>query len=130
MGKAAVPPEVLNKRGPLTDDERRLIERQTLEGERILERVDFLSGALPLVRHCRERWDGAGYPDGLAGDRIPLGARVLGVCDAHDAMRRDRPYRRALPPTAVRDEMRSAAGVQFDSRVIDAFLATFGDSEG
>jgi diguanylate cyclase (GGDEF)-like protein len=126
IGKVAVPDQILNKPGPLTDAERREVERHTEVGAQILAEVDFLAGVLPLVRHCHERWDGGGYPDGLAGDRIPLGARVILVCDAHDAMTADRPYRRALAPDVARAEIRSAAGREFDSRVADAFLEAVG----
>jgi HD-GYP domain-containing protein (c-di-GMP phosphodiesterase class II) len=122
IGKIAVPETVLNKRGPLTEDEWREIERHPVVGEQILQPVDFLERVRPLVRHCHERWDGAGYPDGLAGDSIPLGARVILVCDAHDAMTRDRPYRSALPAEMAAEEIRSFAGRQFDERVATAFL--------
>ena len=122
IGKVAVPERILNKPGPLTESEKREVERHAAVGAEILSEVDFLQGVLPLVRHCHEHWDGGGYPDGLAGDRIPLGARVILVCDAHDAMTADRPYRRALAPDAAYAEMRSATGRQFDSRVMTAFL--------
>jgi diguanylate cyclase (GGDEF)-like protein len=126
IGKIAVPERILNKPGPLTESERREVERHAEAGAEILSEVDFLEGVLPLVRHCHEQWDGRGYPDGLAGDRIPLGARVILVCDAHDAMTADRPYRRALAPEQARDEIRLAAGRQFDSRVAKAFLEAVG----
>jgi diguanylate cyclase (GGDEF)-like protein len=130
IGKIAVPERILNKPGPLTESEKREVERHTLVGEEILSPVSFLEEVLPLVRHCHERWDGAGYPDGLAGDSIPLGARVILVCDAHDAMTTDRPYRRALAPDVALAEIREAAGRQFDSRVADVFLETVGGREG
>jgi diguanylate cyclase (GGDEF)-like protein len=126
IGKVAVPERILNKPGPLTEAERREVERHVEVGAEILADVDFLEGVLPLLRHSHEHWDGGGYPDGLAGDRIPLGARVILVCDAHDAMTADRPYRRALPPDTARDEIRSSAGRQFDSRVASAFLDAVG----
>jgi diguanylate cyclase (GGDEF)-like protein len=126
IGKVAVPDRILNKAGPLTEAEKREVERHVEVGAEILAQVDFLSGVLPLVRHCHEHWDGGGYPDGLAGDRIPLGARVILVCDAHDAMTADRPYRRALAPAAAYAEIRSAAGREFDSRVASAFLEAVG----
>jgi hypothetical protein len=126
IGKVAVAERILTKPGPLTESEKREVERHTLVGEQILAEVDFLSGVLPLVRHCHEHWDGRGYPDGLAGERIPLGARVILVCDAHDAMTADRPYRRALAPDAAREEIRSAAGRQCDSRVAHAVLDAVG----
>jgi diguanylate cyclase (GGDEF)-like protein len=122
IGKVAVPERILNKPGPLTESEKREVERHVEVGTEILSEVDFLAEVLPLVRHCHEQWDGGGYPDGLSGDTIPLGARVLLVCDAHDAMTADRPYRRALPPEAAREEIRAAGGRQFDERVASAFL--------
>ena len=126
IGKVAVPEQILNKPGPLTDSERREVERHVEIGAEILSEVDFLAEVLPLVRHCHEHWDGGGYPDGLAGDTIPLGARVILVCDAHDAMTADRPYRRALAPDAAREEIRSSVGRQFDKRVASAFLDAVG----
>jgi diguanylate cyclase (GGDEF)-like protein len=129
IGKVAVPERILNKPGPLTESERREVERHVEVGAEILSEVEFLEGVLPLVRHCHEHWDGGGYPDGLAGDRIPLGARVILVCDAHDAMTADRPYRRALPPDVASDEIRAAVGRQFDSRVASAFLDAVGKRE-
>ena len=127
IGKIAVPETILNKPGPLTEAERREVERHPLVGEQILEPVEFLERVRPLVRHCHERWDGGGYPDGLSGESIPLGARVILVCDAHDAMTRDRPYRGAMPERMARDEIRTFAGVQFDERVTAAFLEAVGE---
>jgi GAF domain-containing protein len=92
-----VPDWILNKPGPPTDDERAVMERHTIVGEQILAPVEFLAGVRPLVRHEHERWDGRGYPDGLAGEEIPLGARIIPACDALHAMTSDRPYRAALP---------------------------------
>jgi putative nucleotidyltransferase with HDIG domain len=126
IGKVAVPERILNKPGPLTEAEKREVERHVEVGAEMLAEVEFLEGVLPLVRHCHEHWDGGGYPDGLAGDRIPLGARVILVCDAHDAMTADRPYRRALAPDRARAEIECAAGRQFDSRVASAFLEAVG----
>jgi HD-GYP domain-containing protein (c-di-GMP phosphodiesterase class II) len=126
IGKVAVPERILNKPGPLTESEKREVERHVEVAAEILAGVDFLRGVLPLVRHCHEHWDGSGYPDGLSGDTIPLAARVILVCDAHDAMTADRPYRPALAPDAAYAEIRSAAGQQFDSRVASAFLEAVG----
>ncbi|MBA2794405.1 MAG: GAF domain-containing protein, partial [Thermoleophilaceae bacterium] len=95
IGKIAVPEAILNKRGPLNSHEREEVERHTVVGERILSTVDFLKEVLPLVRHEHERWDGHGYPDGLSGEDIPLGSRIILACDAYDAMTTDRPYRAA-----------------------------------
>jgi diguanylate cyclase (GGDEF)-like protein len=127
IGKISVPETILNKPGPLTDSERVQVERHPLVGEQILQPVEFLDQVRPLVRHCHERWDGGGYPDGLAGDQIPLGARVIQVCDAHDAMTRDRPYRPAMPSDAARAEIQSYAGAQFDRDVAAAFLEEVGE---
>jgi hypothetical protein len=122
IGKIAIPEQILNKPGPLTERERIEVMRHPVVGSQILQPVEFLSRILPLVRHCHEHWDGNGYPDGLAGERIPLGARVILVCDAHDAMTRDRPYRSALPEASAREEIETNAGRQFDTRVAAAFL--------
>ena len=122
IGKIAVPEAILNKRGPLDPDEWEILKRHTIVGEQILAPVDFLAGVLPTVRHEHERWDGGGYPDGLAGTAIPLGARIVLVCDAYHAMTSDRPYRDALPEAAAREELVAGAGSQFDPDVVAAFL--------
>jgi putative nucleotidyltransferase with HDIG domain len=122
IGKIAVPESILNKPGPLTDEERAVMERHTIVGEQILAPVEFLASVRPLVRHEHERWDGAGYPDGLAGEAIPLGSRIILACDALHAMTSDRPYRRALPLAAAIGELRRHAGTQFDPRVVEALL--------
>jgi diguanylate cyclase (GGDEF)-like protein len=123
IGKLAVAESILSKPGPLTADERREMERHTVAGERILAPVTFLAEVLPLVRHAHERWDGEGYPDRLAGEQIPLGARIILACDAYDAMTSDRPYRRGMAPADARAELARAAGSQFDPRVVDVLLA-------
>ncbi|MGI8846102.1 MAG: diguanylate cyclase domain-containing protein [Thermoleophilaceae bacterium] len=122
IGKVAVQDEVLAKSAPLTAAERSEIEAHTLVAERILASVEFLSEVLPLVRHEHERWDGRGYPDGLAGESIPLGARIVLACDAYDAMITDRPYRSAMTATQARAELMAGAGSQFDERVVAALL--------
>ena len=122
IGKIAVTESILNKRGPLSPAERREIERHTEVGERILSSVDFLSDVLPLVRHEHERWDGLGYPDGLSGEDIPLGSRIILACDAYDAMTTDRPYRAAMSDEQARAELLRNAGAQFDERVVAALM--------
>jgi HD-GYP domain-containing protein (c-di-GMP phosphodiesterase class II) len=122
IGKLAVPEAILNKPGPLTEDEFAVVKRHTVVGEQILAPVEFLEEVLPLVRGAHERWDGAGYPDGLAGEEIPLGARIVFACDTYDAMTTDRPYRAALPEEEARTELRRVAGTQLDPRVVDALL--------
>jgi diguanylate cyclase (GGDEF)-like protein len=123
IGKVSVSEAVLNKRGPLTESERTEIERHAVVGEGILSSVEFLADVRPLVRHAHERWDGAGYPDGLAGDDIPLGARIVHACDAFDAMTAERPYREPLSEADARDQLAAGAGAQFDPQVITALLA-------
>ena len=126
IGKIAVPESILDKPGPLTPEERAVMERHTVVGEQILAPVEFLAGVCKLVRHEHERWDGGGYPDGLAGEDIPLGARIILACDALHAMTSDRPYRRALPVAVAHAELRRHAGTQFDPQVVDALLAEVG----
>ena len=122
IGKIAVPEAILTKQGPLDEAERAQVERHVLVGEQILKAVDFLSGARRLVRHEHERWDGLGYPDGLAGDDIPLGSRIILACDALGAMTSDRPYRPAMTLPDACAELRRCAGTQFDPAVVDVLL--------
>jgi len=123
IGKIAIPERILNKRGPLSADERVLMERHTEVGEQILSPVEFLEGVRRLVRHEHERWDGNGYPDRLRGEEIPLGSRIILVCDALHAMTSDRPYRRAMPLDEALEELRRGAGMQFDPAVVAAMLS-------
>jgi diguanylate cyclase (GGDEF)-like protein len=130
VGKVAIPEDILLKPGRLTADEWAFMRRHTEIGERILAAAPSLSGAAKIVRGSHERWDGAGYPDGLAGQDIPLGARIVAVCDAFDAMVSDRPYRRRLPREEALAELRRCAGGQFDPAVVSAFLdAVAGDPQ-
>jgi HD-GYP domain-containing protein (c-di-GMP phosphodiesterase class II) len=122
IGKIAVPESILNKPGPLTDEERAQVERHVIVGEQILAPVEFLAGVRPLVRHGHEHWDGRGYPDRLAGERIPLGSRIILACDALDAMTSDRPYRAAMPEGEARRELRRFSGSQFDPSIVEALL--------
>jgi diguanylate cyclase (GGDEF)-like protein len=123
IGKVAIPDAILRKPGPLDDDEWAFIRRHPVIGERILAGAPALAPVAELVRASHERYDGAGYPDGLAGAAIPLGGRIVAVCDAFHAMLADRPY---SPPRTVDDalaELRRCAGEQFDPAVVDAFAA-------
>ena len=122
VGKIAVPDAILNKPGPLTEDEWQFIRQHTLIGERILGAAPSLADAARLVRASHERMDGTGYPDGLLGEEIPLGARVIGVCDAFDAMTSARPYRATpLSVEGALAELRENAGTQFDPQVVEMF---------
>jgi response regulator RpfG family c-di-GMP phosphodiesterase len=122
IGKIGIPDGILQKPGPLTRAERKRMQTHTVIGEQMLCGVAVLKGqGLQIVRSHHERWDGRGYPDALAGPSIPLGARVFAVADALDAMTSNRPYRRALPWRAARDEIVAQRGKQFDPDVVDAF---------
>ena len=125
VGKVRVPNEIINKPGKLTDEEFEIIKRHTIEGEQMLLRVGGLLGEVGrIVRSCHERWDGNGYPDGLAGEQIPLIARIVCCCDAFNAMTTDRSYRKALPLSEALAELRRVRGTQFDPMVVDALIAT------
>jgi ribonuclease P protein subunit RPR2 len=123
VGKIGIPDAILRKPGLLTHAERQRMQEHTLIGERMLAGIPFLEGeGLRVVRSHHERWDGGGYPDGLADHRIPLTARVFAVADSLDAMTSHRPYRRALPWEAAHDEILAQSGRQFDPQVVAAFL--------
>ena len=121
IGKIGVPPGVLEKPGPLTLHERRLMERHSEAGETILGKVDAYAEIARIVRHHHERVDGLGYPDGVAGDQIPLISRIICVADAYNAMTSDRPYREAMSSSVARSRLAQAAGSQFDGDVVAAF---------
>lgn len=124
VGKVKIPNEIINKPGPLTDGERAIINTHTIEGERMLEKVGGLLGEVGyLVRSCHERWDGAGYPDGLAGEDIPLVARIVCACDALSAMTTTRSYRKAMSHDEAIGELERSAGSHFDPRVVAALIA-------
>ena len=130
VGKAAIPDAILEKPGPLTDAEWTFMRRHTIVGERILTAAPALAPVGQLVRSSHERWDGGGYPDGRAGEAIPLGARIVFVCDAFHAMTSDRPYSRARSPEEAIAELHRAAGTQFDPRVVAAFVETWHEEVG
>jgi diguanylate cyclase (GGDEF)-like protein len=123
VGKLAIPEDILSKTGPLSEDEWQFVKRHTLIGERILAAAPALGMAAKIVRSTHERWDGAGYPDGLTEDQIPLGARIIAVCDAFDAMTSHRAYGPALTIEDGLRELSKCAGSQFDPQVVDAFAA-------
>lgn len=122
LGKIQVPEDILYKPGPLTPDERRIMQRHPVWGAEILEGIPPLHHAIPVTRHHHERWDGQGYPDGFAGNDIPLAARIVCVVDAFDAMVSDRPYRKGLPFAEACEIIREGSGTQFDPQVAQAFL--------
>jgi diguanylate cyclase (GGDEF)-like protein len=121
IGKIAVPGSILAKRGPLTPDERAIVEEHPILGARILESIRFLRGVVPIVRSGRERWDGTGYPDKIAGDAIPHAARVLRIVVDYHAMLVDRPYRVALRPETALAELRRLAGSWYDPNIVSEF---------
>jgi two-component system, cell cycle response regulator len=126
IGKVAVPDDVLAKPGPLDSEEWGVVRQHTIAGERILRAAPSLAAAAPLVRASHERWDGAGYPDGLAGEQIPIGARIIGACDAYMAMRSVRRYGVRPSRAEALDELRRRAGEQFDPIVVDALCDEIG----
>ena len=122
IGKIGVPETVLGKRGALTEDEWVLMRRHPVLGAQIVAPFDFLATAAPIIRHHHERADGSGYPDGLRGEAIPVGACVIAVADVYDALTSDRPYRAALSPEQAREHLSAQAGRTLDARVVAAFL--------
>jgi diguanylate cyclase (GGDEF)-like protein len=120
IGKVAIPDEIISKPGPLDADEWAFMRRHTIVGERIIAAAPALGAAARLVRSSHETWDGGGYPDALAGEEIALGARIIAVCDAFDAMTSERPYARARTITEALAELRRCAGTQFDPDVVAA----------
>lgn len=132
VGKIGVPEQILRKPGPLTPEERAVMQRHAELGARILDNVAGMEGAAALVLRHQERFDGRrdgpfpGYPGGLAGEAIPLGARIIAVADAFDAMTSDRPYRAGRSPAQAAEELRRESGRQFDPRVVEAFLDELG----
>ena len=123
IGKMGVPDSILRKPGPLTREEREIMRKHCEIGYSVLERIPFLKEAAEIVLSHQEFYDGTGYPRGLSGDQIPLGARIFAVADTLDAMISDRPYRKALPISAAREEIARFSGTQFDPRVVQVFLA-------
>jgi putative nucleotidyltransferase with HDIG domain len=121
IGKVAVPDAILFKPGALTDEERALMVKHPTIGSEILRHIDFLDEAKAVVLHHHERWDGDGYPDGLAGEEIPVHARVFAVADTLDALTTDRPYQPAVPWAEARAVIRSHSGTQFDPAIVAAY---------
>jgi diguanylate cyclase (GGDEF)-like protein len=124
IGKIGIPSDILLKPGPLTDEEREVMNTHPELGERILAPIERLSDVRPIVRACHEHYDGSGYPDRKSGDEIPIEARIILVCDAFDAMTTDRPYRKRLPSEEAIKRIRMSSGSQFDPEIVEAFLET------
>jgi putative nucleotidyltransferase with HDIG domain len=123
VGKIAIPKEIINKPGKLDPHEWTIVKTHTLEGQKMLDRVGgFMRQVGSIVRSHHERWDGGGYPDGLVGEQIPIEARIISCCDTWNAMRTDRPYRKALAYDVAEAELRSAAGTQLDPTLVEALL--------
>src|SRR5207248_2500569 len=123
IGKMAIPDGILRKPGPLTDDEKKIMRTHCEIGYNMLIRIPFLRDAAEIVLAHQEFYDGSGYPRGLRGDQIPLGARIFTIADSLDAMISDRPYRRALPMSHAREEIKRCSGSQFDPEVVKVFLS-------
>ena len=124
IGKIGVPDEILRKPGPLDPEEWRVMRQHPDLGRRVLEGISFLTPALDAVAAHHERWDGRGYPGGLAGEAIPLAGRIVSVADAFDAMASDRHYRQGLPIAVALREIEQGSGTQFEPQVVRAFVAT------
>ncbi len=122
IGKIGIPSDILSKPGRLTAQERKLVQTHPELGERIIAPIDRLQAVRPIVRHCHERWDGRGYPDGVAGEQIPLESRIIFVCDAYHAMTTDRPYRKRLGRREALRRLAEGAGTQFDPDVVGVAL--------
>lgn len=130
VGKIGVPTDLLHKPGPLTPEERLEMQRHPVIGESILRGLPAFSRVAAAIRHEHERWDGQGYPDGLAGEQIPLASRIVLACDAWHAMTSDRPYRRAMSRAAATGELRRCSGSQFDPSVTTALLEVLEVQDG
>ena len=128
VGKLGVATAILAKPGVLTEEEWAAVKRHPQIGARMIEPIEPLLGAVPVIRHHHERPDGTGYPDGLEGDEIPLAARVVAAADAYDVMLRGRPYRPRVSPARALEELSREAGSQFDVRVVEAFERVLGDA--
>ena len=128
IGKMVIPDAILHKPGPLTDEEWVVMREHPKYAKDLLSRIEFLSRAVDIPYYHHERWDGTGYPEGLAGEDIPLSARVFSVIDVYDALTSDRPYRRAWTRTEALAYIREQAGVQFDPAVVEAFLTRMDDT--
>jgi putative nucleotidyltransferase with HDIG domain len=122
IGKIGIPEQILNKPGKLTPEEYEIMKRHVTYGVQIIQQVKFLEPMVPIVAGDHERWDGKGYPRGLKEEQIPLGARIVAVVDAYDAMTEDRVYRKAPGQEFAMAELKRCAGTQFDPNIVKVFL--------
>jgi HD-GYP domain-containing protein (c-di-GMP phosphodiesterase class II) len=122
VGKIGIPTEILQKRGPLTPEERTLVNMHPEMGKQIVSGLGGLERTVPAVLWHHERWDGAGYPHGLSGEKIPVLARIMSVVDSFDAMRRNRPYRDCMSIETALQEVHNGAGGQFDPAIANTFI--------
>ncbi|MEW6087305.1 MAG: HD domain-containing phosphohydrolase [bacterium] len=130
IGKIGISEQILNKKNPLSEGEWKVIEKHPLMAESIIEPIHFLAKERSIIRNHHERYDGKGYPDGLAGEEISIHARILTVADAFDSMTTDRPYRKALSVDVAIERLKESAGTQFDKNVVDAFLRFYNKKLG
>jgi HD superfamily phosphohydrolase YqeK len=122
LGKIGVPDSILNKQGPLKEEEWKMMQEHSVIGERIVASIEDLAHLAPIIRATHERWDGKGYPDGLSGEQIPLASRIVFACDAWHAMNSERPYRKALSSEEMIEELAKNAGQQFGPGVVQALM--------
>jgi putative nucleotidyltransferase with HDIG domain len=122
LGKVTVPDDILKKPGRLSEEEMEIIRKHPTHGARMIESIEPMREARDIIRHHHEYYDGSGYPDGLKGENIPLGARIIAVADAFDAMTTNRPYRKALPMDKVVRELRDFSGRQFDPDIVEILI--------
>jgi HD-GYP domain-containing protein (c-di-GMP phosphodiesterase class II) len=130
LGKIGVPERVLDNQGELSEADWQPIKAHPEMGAQIIDAVPALAGAATLVRACHEHWDGSGYPRGLAGEEIPLGARIVFACDAYHAMTEDRPYQAAMPQSEAINRLIELRGVHFDPQVVDAVIEHLAGQDG
>jgi len=122
IGKVNLPHRLLNKRDPLTEEEWKKLKSHSQLGAEIVSAIPFLADTAELIRHHHEAWDGSGYPDGLAGEQIPLGSRILAIATDFDAAISDRPYHQARPVSVALEEIRKGSGTRYDPKIVDVFL--------